>query len=50
MPEDIEEFKANRLPLSLPSEAYKNTLLKGLLEGKQLSEEDAEDYITNATL
>lgn len=31
-----------------PSKAYANTLIRGLAEGKQLSEEEATTYIEEA--
>ncbi|CAA6657386.1 unnamed protein product [Spirodela intermedia] len=50
MPKDIEQFKSGQLPLHPPSKDYWHTLSRGLVEGKQLSEEEAVDYLTNATL
>jgi len=32
-----------------PSESYMNTLVRGLVEGKQLSREEAIEYIKNST-
>ncbi|GMN54275.1 hypothetical protein TIFTF001_023400 [Ficus carica] len=42
---EIEGFKSGKLPLRAPSERYANTLVRGLVEGKQLSEEEAMAYI-----
>ncbi|XP_078430180.1 histone deacetylase 5-like isoform X2 [Wolffia australiana] len=50
MEKDAEEFKSGQLPLCRPSKAYESTLVKGLVEGKQLSEEEAVDYLRKATL
>ncbi|KAI3976691.1 hypothetical protein MKX01_008549 [Papaver californicum] len=44
---DIELFKSGKLPLNAPSKEYKDTLVKGLVEGKQLSEEEAVAYIND---
>jgi histone deacetylase 4/5 len=35
--------------LSPPAKEYANTLIKGLLEGKQLTEDEATDYINAAS-
>lgn len=45
----IEGFKSGELPLSPPPEEYVNTLVKGLVEGMQLSEEEAIAYIQEAS-
>ncbi|KAK7330295.1 hypothetical protein VNO77_24485 [Canavalia gladiata] len=45
---DIERFKSGKLPLHAPNEAYANTLIKGLVEGEQLSEVEASAYIEGA--
>ncbi|XP_048137753.1 histone deacetylase 5 isoform X4 [Rhodamnia argentea] len=45
---DIENFKSGKVPLHAPSEDYANTLVKGLVEGGQLSEEEAVSYIKEA--
>ncbi|RZC60981.1 hypothetical protein C5167_022754 [Papaver somniferum] len=44
---DIELFKSGKLPLNAPSKEYKDVLVKGLVEGKQLSEEEAVAYIND---
>ncbi|MED6119857.1 Histone deacetylase 5 [Stylosanthes scabra] len=46
---DIEGFKSGKLPLKPPNEAYAKTLIKGLVEGKQLSEAEAIAYIEAAS-
>ncbi|KAK3406388.1 hypothetical protein EUGRSUZ_K02530 [Eucalyptus grandis] len=45
---DIENFKSGKVPLCAPSEDYANTLIRGLVEGGQLSEEKASSYIRDA--
>ncbi|CAK8563240.1 unnamed protein product [Lathyrus sativus] len=45
---DIERFKSGKLPLCPPNKSYANTLIKGLVEGEQLSEEEAIAYIDAA--
>ncbi|KAJ6396423.1 hypothetical protein OIU77_021456 [Salix suchowensis] len=47
---DVERFKLGELPLSPPSKEYACTLVKGLVEGGQLSEEEAIAYIEEASL
>ncbi|MCL7038910.1 hypothetical protein MKW94_007481 [Papaver nudicaule] len=44
---DIELFKSGNLPMNAPSKEYRDTLVKGLVEGKQLSEEEAVAYIND---
>lgn len=46
---EIEGFKSGKLPLRAPSERYAKTLVRGLVEGKQLSEEEAMAYIQEAS-
>lgn len=46
---DIERFKSGKLPLHAPNKAYANTLIKGLVEGEQLSEVEAMAYIDAAS-
>ncbi|XP_010259827.1 PREDICTED: histone deacetylase 5 [Nelumbo nucifera] len=45
---DIESFKSGKLPMHAPSKAYKETLVKGLVQGGQLSEAEVMDYIDDA--
>ncbi|KAL6656912.1 hypothetical protein ACP70R_004692 [Stipagrostis hirtigluma subsp. patula] len=45
---DIERYKSGELPLAPPSKTYAATLIKGLVEGKQLDEEEATNYINSA--
>lgn len=46
---DVEAFKSGDLPMSAPSKEYANTIIRGLTEGKQLSEEEAIAYINEAS-
>ncbi|XP_010522651.1 PREDICTED: histone deacetylase 5-like [Tarenaya hassleriana] len=46
----VEKFKTGEFPLRPPAKAYANTLIRGLVEGGRLSEEEAKAYIENATL
>ncbi|KAF5730197.1 histone deacetylase 5 [Tripterygium wilfordii] len=46
---DVESFKAGKLPLCAPSKEYANTLIRGLVEGEQLSEEEAVAYIEKSS-
>nr|APB87920.1 histone deacetylase 5 [Dendrobium officinale] len=45
---DVEKFKSGELPVCAPPKAYENTLLKGLLEGTELSSEEAIGYLKDA--
>ncbi|GMI75735.1 histone deacetylase 5 [Hibiscus trionum] len=45
----IESFKSGEIPLFSPSKDYAGTLVRGLVEGKQLSEEEATTYIQVAS-
>ncbi|XP_055961169.1 histone deacetylase 5-like isoform X2 [Mercurialis annua] len=45
----IASFKSNEIPLRAPCKEYANTLVRGLVEGGQLSEEEAMDYIKEAS-
>ncbi|KAK4749615.1 hypothetical protein SAY87_027064 [Trapa incisa] len=47
---DVECFKCGKIPLRDPSREYANTLVRGLVEGGQLSEEEAKAYIKDASL
>ncbi|EEF47766.1 histone deacetylase 5 [Ricinus communis] len=49
-PSNVESFKSGELPLCAPSKEYANTLIKGLVEGGKLSEEQAIDYIKEASI
>ncbi|XVF49969.1 hypothetical protein PTKIN_Ptkin04bG0058800 [Pterospermum kingtungense] len=44
----IESFKSGEIPLRAPCKEYAATLIRGLVEGKQLSEEEATTYIQEA--
>ncbi|KAL7161222.1 hypothetical protein ACSBR2_041803 [Camellia fascicularis] len=46
---DVENFKSGKFPLSAPAKGYVNILVRGLEEGKQLSEEEAMAYILEAS-
>lgn len=46
---DIENFKSGKFPVNSPAKAYANTLVKGLVQGKQLSEAEAIAYIEEAS-
>ncbi|TVU38086.1 hypothetical protein EJB05_11436 [Eragrostis curvula] len=45
---DIERFKSGELPIAPPSKTYAATLIRGLVEGKQLDEVEAANYINSA--
>ncbi|XP_075112797.1 histone deacetylase 5 isoform X1 [Nicotiana tabacum] len=45
---DIDNFKSGKVLMCKPSKEYANTLIRGLVEGKQLSEEEATIYIQEA--
>jgi hypothetical protein len=45
---DIERYKSGGLPLAPPSKTYTATLIKGLVEGNQLDEVEAANYINSA--
>ncbi|KAM3384471.1 hypothetical protein ACQJBY_008856 [Aegilops geniculata] len=44
----VAQHKSGELPLAPPSETYSATLIKGLLEGKQLDANEAANYISSA--
>uniref|UniRef100_A0A2P2KBC5 Histone deacetylase domain-containing protein n=1 Tax=Rhizophora mucronata TaxID=61149 RepID=A0A2P2KBC5_RHIMU len=46
---DIESFKSGKLSLRAPCKEYAHTLVKGLVDGGQLSEEEAIAYIQEAS-
>ncbi|KQK15369.1 histone deacetylase 5 isoform X1 [Brachypodium distachyon] len=45
---DVVRHKAGELPLSPPSDTYSATLIRGLVEGKQLDANEAASYIDAA--
>nr|ACF80379.1 unknown [Zea mays] len=45
---DIERYKSGELRLAPPSETYAATLIKGLVEGKQMDADGAASYINAA--
>ncbi|WRX17370.1 Histone deacetylase domain - like 3 [Theobroma cacao] len=45
----IEKFKSGEIPLQAPCKEYADTLVRGLVEGNQLSEEEARTYIHEAS-
>ncbi|XP_054804972.1 histone deacetylase 5-like isoform X2 [Prosopis cineraria] len=45
---NIESFKSGKLPLRAPNKSYANALVRGLVEGGQLSEAEAIAYIDAA--
>ncbi|XP_031253691.1 histone deacetylase 5 isoform X2 [Pistacia vera] len=48
-PLDVESFKSGEFPLRVPAVEYANTLIRGLVEGEQLSEKEAMAYIHEAS-
>ncbi|KAI5648310.1 hypothetical protein M9H77_34315 [Catharanthus roseus] len=46
---DVENFKSGKFPICGPCKEYAQTLIKGLIEGKQLSLEEATAYIEEAS-
>ncbi|CAK9147973.1 unnamed protein product [Ilex paraguariensis] len=46
---DIERFKSGKVAMCTPAKEYVNTLVRGLVEGKQLSKEEARAYIKEAS-
>ncbi|KAL6559528.1 Histone deacetylase 5 [Orobanche gracilis] len=46
---DVDSFVSGKFPLNPPCKEYARTLIKGLVEGKQLSEEEASTYIHEAS-
>lgn len=47
---DFERFKTGELPACAPSSGYMDTLVNGLVEGKQLSKEEAIRYVNDAVI
>ncbi|KAJ4713181.1 Histone deacetylase [Melia azedarach] len=48
-PSDVEKFRSGELPSAAPAVEYANTLIKGLVKGKLLSNEEAVAYIHEAS-
>lgn len=48
-PSEIEGFKSGEHALCAPAINYANTIARGLVEGKQLSQEEAMAYIHEAS-
>ncbi|KAL2462980.1 Histone deacetylase 5 [Forsythia ovata] len=46
---DIDDFKSGKFPVNSPAKAYANTLVEGLVQGKQLSKAEAIAYIEEAS-
>ncbi|KAJ3697970.1 hypothetical protein LUZ61_001675 [Rhynchospora tenuis] len=46
---DIDRYKSGELVLAPPAKEYANTLIKGLVDGKQLTEDEAMDYVNAAS-
>ncbi|CAN0871089.1 Histone deacetylase 5 [Linum grandiflorum] len=46
---DVEKFRGGEFPFRAPCKEYANTLIRGLVEGGQLSEEEANAYIKTAS-
>lgn len=46
----VEKFRKGDLPMCAPPNDYRNTLVKGLIEGKQLNMDEANDYLNHATI
>ncbi|XP_044477204.1 histone deacetylase 5 [Mangifera indica] len=46
---DVESFKSGEIPLRAPAVEYANVLIRGLVEGGQLSEKEAMAYIQEAS-
>lgn len=44
----VENFESGNVPLRAPGDDYADTLVRGLVEGGQLSEEEAVSYIKEA--
>ncbi|KAD1436644.1 hypothetical protein R6Q59_029043 [Mikania micrantha] len=45
----VEGFKSGKIPICAPPKEYADTLVRGLVQGKQLSEDEAVAYIQEAT-
>jgi len=46
---DVESFKSGAFPLRAPAKEYADTLVRGLVGGNELSEEEAMAYIVEAS-
>ncbi|VFQ97970.1 unnamed protein product [Cuscuta campestris] len=46
---DVDSFKSGEFPICAPSKGYAEVLIKGLVEGKQFTEEQAAAYIHYAS-
>ncbi|KAJ0643566.1 putative histone deacetylase [Helianthus annuus] len=44
----VEGFKSGKIPICAPAKGYADTLVRGLVQGKQLSEDEAVAYIQEA--
>ncbi|KAK9054448.1 hypothetical protein SSX86_025526 [Deinandra increscens subsp. villosa] len=44
----VEGFKSGKIPICAPAKEYADTLIRGLVQGKQLSEDEAVAYIHEA--
>ncbi|GAB2289705.1 Histone deacetylase 5 [Dionaea muscipula] len=47
---DVERFRSGKLPLLAPGRDYADTLVRGLMEGNQLSEAEARAYLQEASI
>ncbi|CAI9281499.1 unnamed protein product [Lactuca saligna] len=47
--DQVEGFKSGKIPLRPPAKEYADTLIRGLVIGKQLSEDEAIAYINEAS-
>lgn len=45
----VEGFKSGKIPIRAPAKEYVDTLVRGLVQGKQLSEDEAIAYIQEAS-
>ncbi|KAL3513061.1 hypothetical protein ACH5RR_025778 [Cinchona calisaya] len=46
---DVDSFKSGKFPICAPSKGYASTLVKGLIEGKRISNEEAVAYIEESS-
>lgn len=46
---DVECFMSGKVPINPPCKEYANVLVKGLVDGNQLSYEEASAYIQEAS-